>query len=140
MSKFYGPGAWSHSYFSRYVKVVVILKPQSHFRQFFTQKWDYSGDSRQFISRCLGRYRPLFSMANQFCAHRANKSSFFCVDGWFLQLKVWNSRWKYWATLEHRLTISRQFMSVVGRSTFRYLECSEREGKRERGGSDFGRW
>lgn len=44
---------------------VTILKTTNG-RWFLEQKLDYSGDSWQFISRCLGRYRPLFSLATGF--------------------------------------------------------------------------
>lgn len=46
----------------------------------------YSGDSRQFISRCLSRFRPAFSSADQFCVRRASNNIFF-DDGRFLRLK-----------------------------------------------------
>lgn len=60
------------------------IKPQLHFQNrptvdgiFFRQKCDYSGDNRQYISRSLGRYWPLFLSAENVCVRRAFYSYIF---------------------------------------------------------------
>lgn len=88
-----------------------LIFKSDHSQLFLRQKWDDSGDSRQFISCCLGRSRPLF--VDQFCVRQAIFSA--SMAGLF----SWNSRWiVHRETLDHRPTICRQLTSVVGRSTF----------------------
>lgn len=83
-----------------------LISKKEPSRRLLWQKRDYSRDSRQFISHCLNRYRPLFSSADKFFVRQSYRI-FFCV--------------------EQPLIIVRPsadfffFRSVISRSTFRHL-------------------
>lgn len=56
-----------------------LISKKEPSRRLLWQKRDYSRDSRQFISHCLSRYRPLFSSADKFFVCQSYRI-FFCVE------------------------------------------------------------
>lgn len=108
---------------------LVIFKKKNDQRQTcFKQKWDSLGNSRQFISHCLCRVRPLFFVGRLILCPSGQVIIFFCDGGRFLQLKqsLKSPSTNRRSSPNHRKTIF-FCLSSVGRSTLRHLGFRQAE-------------